>query len=231
MKYILLFFVSLIISCKQDPVATTPAEDTTKPSTPVKVPAFSKDSAFAFVAKQVEFGPRVPGSEGHKAARQWMVNKLKSYGAKVTEQPFKAKTETIGEVRAANIIASFNPTYARRVVLAAHWDTRFAADEDTERADKPIDGADDGGSGVGVLIELARLLNENPIGIGVDIILFDAEDQGSSDGGIEHGVLFSILVKICMFKDTERLWNSPRMVGAKGADPKEDVNGSFQNPR
>ncbi len=231
MKYIFfLLFLSLIISCKQDPVPTTPAEDTTKPTTPVKVPVFSKDSAYAFIAKQVAFGPRVPGSEGHKAARQWMVSKLKGYGAKVTEQTFNAKTATIGEVRAANIIASFNPTYARRVLLAAHWDTRYAADEDDERADKPIDGADDGGSGVGVLLEMARLLKENPLPIGVDIILFDAEDQGATNGGAETWCLgaqhwarnphiqgyraeFGILVD---------------MVGAKGATfQKEDVTGVF----
>ncbi len=235
MKYIFFFLLlTLIISCKQDPVATAPVEDTTKTATPVKVPVFSKDSAFAFVAKQVEFGPRVPGSEGHKAARQWMVSKLKSYGAKVTEQSFKAKTETIGEVRAANIIAAFNPTYARRVVLAAHWDTRFAADEDNERPDKPIDGADDGASGVGVLLEIARLLNENPISIGVDIILFDAEDQGSSDGDIETWCLGSQYWSKNLHVQGYRAEFGILldMVGAKGAVfQKEDVTGVFLQPK
>ena len=98
-----------------------------------------RDTAFALVGKQVSFGPRVPGSAGHKATQQWLVQKLKSYGASVKEQPFKATTATIGEVRATNIIASFNPTYARRVILAAHWDTRYAADEDAQRANAPHD--------------------------------------------------------------------------------------------
>ena len=86
MKYIFFLFTILIFaSCKQDPATTAPGDNPTVKTAPVKVPVFSKDSAFAFVGKQVAFGPRVPGSEGHKAARQWMVSKLKGYGAKVTE--------------------------------------------------------------------------------------------------------------------------------------------------
>jgi glutaminyl-peptide cyclotransferase len=118
MKHIFFFlFIIMLVSCKTEPASTPATDEKTTTAAPVKVPVFSKDSAFAYVEKQVSFGPRVPGSEGHKATRQWLVNKLKSYGASVTEQSFKANTSTIGEVRAANIIASFNPTYARRVVL------------------------------------------------------------------------------------------------------------------
>src|SRR6187431_1883493 len=114
--FFILMLFSLVISCKKGPEVTqTPPEDTT----PVHVPAFIKDSAFVYVGKQVAFGPRIPGTEGHKATRQWLVQKLKSFGATVTEQSFNTTTATIGEVRGANIIASYNPTYARRVVLAA----------------------------------------------------------------------------------------------------------------
>ena len=190
-KYVFyLLLIILVVACKTDPEQTT-TEKTTVPSTPVHVPVFSKDSAYAFVGKQVSFGPRVPGSEGHKVTRQWIVQKLKGYGANVNEQSFKAKTATIGEVRGANIIASYNPDYARRVVLAAHWDTRYIADEDDVKNKEPHDGADDGGSGVGILLEIARLLKENPVSIGVDIVLFDVEDQGATGGETDSWCLGS----------------------------------------
>jgi len=178
--YMLIFSCLVLASaCKKGNEATEePKIDT---STPITVPAFSRDSAYAYVEKQVSFGPRVPGSAAHKSMQQWLVQQFKNYGANVTEQSFKAKFATIGEVRSTNIIAAFNPTYARRVILAAHWDTRYAADEDDERSKEPIDGADDGGSGVGILLEIARLIQQNPIPLGVDIILFDAEDQGATN--------------------------------------------------
>lgn len=177
-----MFIAMLMVACKNEPQINKEADTVANKTTPVAVPLFARDTAYAFVARQVAFGPRVPGTEAHKATRQWLVQKLKGYGASVTEQSFKAKTVPLGEVRATNIIASFNPTYARRVLLAAHWDTRWEADEDATNPKKPLDGADDGGSGVGVLLEIARLIKENPISVGVDIILFDVEDQGTSDG-------------------------------------------------
>lgn len=192
MKNIFLFTLLLLVySCKKEPDQGVVDNETPQHLESVKVPAFSKDSAYVFVEKQVSFGPRVPGNPAHQAMRQWLVGKLKGYGASVTEQTFKATTATIGEVRAANVIASFNPTYARRIVLAAHWDTRYAADEDVKGADQPSDGADDGGSGVGILLEIARLLKDHPIGIGVDLVFFDAEDQGASDSGAETWCLGS----------------------------------------
>lgn len=174
--------IALLIACKNNADVKNETPENPAPQAPVPVPLFMRDSAYAFVAKQVSFGPRVPGSPGHNETRKWLVQKLTSYGASVKEQSFKATTETINEVRGTNIIASFNPTFARRVLLGAHWDTRFAADEDDDRMKEPIDGADDGGSGVGVLLEIARLIKENPLPIGVDIVLFDVEDQGTSEG-------------------------------------------------
>ena len=152
-----------------------------------QVPALSGDSAYAYVFKQVEFGPRVPGSAAHKACKEWMVGKFESFGMNVIQQDFTANIYTGEKLASTNIIAQFNPEAKKRVVLSAHWDSRHIADSplSEERENEPILGADDGGSGVGVLIEIARQLQANPIDakdLGVDIVLFDAEDLGESGG-------------------------------------------------
>lgn len=147
----------------------------------VKIPSFNADSAYVFIEKQLSFGPRVPGTEEHKACKNWLVSKLKSYGADVIEQEFIANIYTGDRWQSYNIIGQINPNEQKRIILAAHWDSRMIAEEDKDkkRIDEPILGADDGGSGVGVLLEIARLLHANPIeNLGIDIILFDAEDQG-----------------------------------------------------
>jgi len=141
------------------------------------------DSVFAFVNKQLQFGHRVPGTSEHAACKDWLVDKFSSYGAIVQEQPFKASFFDKVDQQAFNIIASFNPDHEQRILLAAHWDSRMVAekDPDVDKQKTPIHGADDGGSGVAALLEIARQINENPIDLGVDIILFDAEDNGGSD--------------------------------------------------
>lgn len=162
-----------------------PAEqaNTQTPAVKVNVPEFNQDSAFAQVARQVAFGPRVPGSKAHTACGDYLLNTLKAYGWQVQEQPFDAKVFTGTTVKGRNIIASFMPENPTRILLAAHWDTRPFADQDSVNQNKPIDGANDGGSGVGVLLELARVLataTEKPK-VGVDIIFFDVEDYGDTD--------------------------------------------------
>lgn len=151
----------------------------------VNAPAFNADSAFAFVQKQVDFGPRVPGTPQHKACAQWLEATLKQYAPATNTQSATVTAHNGKKLPVYNIIAAFNPNAARRILLAAHWDTRPNADQDTERTDQPILGANDGASGVGVLLEIARLLAANPINtLGVDIILFDTEDYG--DYGVEN---------------------------------------------
>ncbi|HZV69656.1 MAG TPA: M28 family peptidase [Saprospiraceae bacterium] len=222
---------SLFFSCKNDTqVSTDATKDGTANHAPIKVPIFSRDTAFALVAKQVAFGPRIPGTDAHQATRKWLVQKLKSYGASVNEQSFKANTVPLGEVRSVNIIGSFNPTYARRVILAAHWDTRYTADEDDERATEKFDGADDGGSGVAILLELARLIKDNPVSLGVDIIFFDAEDQGASDGKEDTWCLgsqyWSLHPHVKGYRAEYGILLD--MVGAKGATfLKEDLTNVF----
>jgi glutaminyl-peptide cyclotransferase len=109
---------------------------------------------------------------------------LNSYADKVIEQPFDAITYKGERLKATNIIAVFNPEAKRRILLGAHWDTRAIADHDPDpdKRNQPIPGADDGGSGVGVLLEIARNLHLLPVEIGVDIVMFDAEDQGADTG-------------------------------------------------
>ena len=146
-------------------------------------PVFNADSAYAFVQKQVDFGPRVPGTPGHTATKNWMIEKLKSYGWTVQTQDFQAKTYDGLTWNLSNVIASINPQAAKRILLAAHWDTRRIADKDTERLTEPIDGANDGASGVGVLLEIARVIASQELKpeVGIDIILFDGEDDGEPE--------------------------------------------------
>jgi Zn-dependent M28 family amino/carboxypeptidase len=150
----------------------------------VPVPKFDMDSAYAFVAAQVAFGPRVMNTPAHDAAGEWMVNKLEEFGAEVERQAFTATAYDGTPLKSMNIIGRFNPEEQDRILLAAHWDTRQVADSPLEtNPSAVINGADDGASGVGVLLEIARQLGKSAPHIGVDIVLFDAEDYGDPGGG------------------------------------------------
>ncbi|MFN0015857.1 MAG: M28 family peptidase [Saprospiraceae bacterium] len=156
-----------------------------KPAVTVTVPPFSPDSAYSFVQKQVDFGPRVPGSPAHKKCAAWLVGEFTRMGMVVIEQKFKANTY-FGPLDAVNIIAQYKPELTNRILISAHWDSRHIGDKDSKDKDKPIPGADDGASGVAVLLEIARVLQANPVDLGVDLICFDAEDLGD-DRGHEAG--------------------------------------------
>ena len=146
----------------------------------VIVPAFDADSAYAFISDQLGFGPRVPGMESHRKCGDYLVAKLRSYGAEVIEQEVEMRAYNGDVLNVRNVIAQFQPEKNNRVMLCAHWDSRPWADSDPDKANhyKPLPGANDGGSGVGVLLEVARQLASVPTGVGVDVILFDAEDYG-----------------------------------------------------
>lgn len=166
-------------ACSGEKTTETVVEDViSKP-----YPAFNADSAYAFVQKQVDFGPRVPESQGHSDTKNWIISKLEGYGWSVQTQEFQIKTYDGLTWDLTNIIASYNPTATKRILLAAHWDTRRIADKDTERLNEPIDGANDGGSGVGVLMEIARTIASQDLkpDVGIDIIFFDGEDDGEPD--------------------------------------------------
>lgn len=144
---------------------------------------FSADSAYAYVARLVAFGPRVPGSDSHRACGEWIAAELRRHGADtVTVQKGSATRHDGVTIPVTNIMGRFNPDASKRVLLAAHWDTRPWADAEPDPAhhSTPIPGANDGGSGVGVLLELARQFGLKRPDIGVDILMVDAEDSGVS---------------------------------------------------
>lgn len=147
----------------------------------IKAPEFNADSAYHYVQAQVDFGPRVPNTKEHVACGDYLAAKLEEYGAKVTNQ-YADLTAYDGTVlKARNIIGAYKPETKKRVALFAHWDTRPWADHDPDEKNHrtPILGANDGASGVGVLLEIARQLQQKEPEIGIDLIFFDAEDGGT----------------------------------------------------
>lgn len=145
-------------------------------------PAFSADSAYAYCKAQCDFGPRTMNSKAHDECGSWIVAKFKQYGLGVTEQRVTLNGYDGTPLKATNIIASYRPELTERVLLCAHWDTRPWADNDPDSANwrKPVLGANDGASGVAVMLELARLLHSDTtkLAVGVDFVCFDAEDWG-----------------------------------------------------
>lgn len=171
-----------LVACSR--TATTNADDGEATQHQV-VMGFNSDSAFRNIAAQVDFGPRTPGSEGHEECKEYIISTLQRYGAdEVVLQEFDGKFYTGQTFPLTNIIARFQPEASKRVLLGAHWDTRPWGDMDntSEGRSNPIPGANDGGSGVAVLLEIARLLGQRPADVGVDLVFFDGEDSGHSNG-------------------------------------------------
>ena len=172
-----LLVLLFILSCDNKSVKESKQINSSK----VEVPLFNEDSAYVYVKKQVEFGPRVVSSPGWKKCADWLEKEFKKYTPNVIIQEAPVTTYDKKNHIAKNIIASFNTEKNNRIVLFAHWDTRHVADYDSINPTSPILGANDGGSGVGVLLEIARQINNTKPKIGIDIILFDAEDYGQPE--------------------------------------------------
>lgn len=144
------------------------------------VPVFNQDSAFSYVKTQTLFGPRVPNSEAHRQCGLWLAETLNRFADTLYTQHTRVRAYNGTVLNIKNIVGVFQPERGNRILLCAHWDSRPYADWDPDPANhyRPIDGANDGASGVGVLLEIARQLHANPPPLGVDIIFFDAEDYG-----------------------------------------------------
>ena len=178
----LLLTCILLLSCATDktPQEQNPPSRARQRSAETVIPDFDGERAFQFLLAQTNFGPRNPGSVGHSRCQDYLVAELQSYADTLILQPFVHVGYDGRQYQMTNILSSFNPRATGRIALAAHWDTRPMADQeiDPERSKQPILGANDGASGVAVLLEVARQMKLHPIPIGVDIILFDGEDFG-----------------------------------------------------
>ncbi len=176
MRIIYLILISLLVACGEK--KPQPARQS---QVAVVVPTFNADSAYRYTAQQVAFGPRVPNTEAHVACGDWLAQELERFGAEVTSQHVTLRAYDGTPLKARNIIGSYKPETNKRVLLCAHWDSRPWADADPDPKNHrtPILGANDGASGVGVLLEIARQLQQQPTEIGIDIIFFDAEDYGT----------------------------------------------------
>lgn len=227
--------VILVVSCSQTE-ETKPVSRFDLIEQNNEVPAFEAESAYNYIQNQVNFGTREPNSEGHRQTRDYLISELRNFAGSnaVFAQNFQASGYDGETLELSNIIAAFNPQAKTRILLAAHWDTRPRAEEDIDsnRVNEPILGADDGGSGVGVLLELARIMSESMPPVGVDILFFDGEDYGTS-GDLDNYFLGA------------RYWSqnppvagyAPRfsilldLVGAKGAVfPKEGFSRRYAGP-
>jgi len=183
MRYFLLLLAPVILfSChnttKQKNTSAADSAMMIRPK--VEIPVFDKDSAYAFVVKQLSFGPRVPGTPAHDKCAEYITGRLKSWCADVTVQRFRMAAYNGKMLNGKNIIASWKPELKDRIILCSHWESRPWADQDPDPKNrhKPVDAANDGASGVGVLMEMARQFSIRQPAVGIDIILFDLEDYG-----------------------------------------------------
>lgn len=181
-----------LISCRDNTNTSTVSENTASTTTvadkkQVNVPSFNEQNAYDYIAKQVSFGPRVPNTPAQVACAEWLKSELSQFCDTVIAQ----NTTLIAgdgktKLRCMNVIGSINPNAKKRILLLAHWDTRPWADRDNENSNQPILGADDGGSGTAVILELAKTIKNIPLNnadIGIDILLADVEDYGKSEWG------------------------------------------------
>ncbi len=170
---------TLFTGCGNKTAPATDSSDTTS----VSVPAFNADSTYASIVTQCDFGPRVPGSQAHTRCGDYIVAAFQKLGLTVTEQRARVSGWDGQPLDCRNIIAAFKPAARDRILICTHWDSRPWADHDPDKANhrKPVPAANDGASGVAVMLEIARQLRTQQPAIGVDFICFDCEDGGTPE--------------------------------------------------
>jgi glutaminyl-peptide cyclotransferase len=140
---------------------------------------FDGQTAFGYLQTQVGFGPRVPGTEAHRRMGDWLDSLLRQRADTLIVQSWKHVTVARDTIELRNFIARFNPSAQKRILLLAHWDSRPFSDGPLSRdSTKPVPGANDGGSGVAVLLGVADVLKRAPPAVGVDLLFVDGEDYG-----------------------------------------------------
>lgn len=179
-KIISLIICTLLVmttACNNQKTSTKQQDETV-----ANGPSFNEDSAFIFCQKQCDFGPRTMNTQAHDDCGKWISNQFRRYGMSVINQNFTVAGYDRTPLKSTNIIASYKPELSTRILLCAHWDSRPWADNDPDSTNwhKPVLAANDGASGVAVMLEIARLIQQDSkLKIGVDFICFDAEDWGT----------------------------------------------------
>ena len=182
---VLVFLAGIMAACNNESTKKTESTTTTETVQKLDVPDFNADTAYSMIKSQVDLGPRTPGSDAQKKCAAWMLKAMKPYVDTIYTQDVQVTGGDGKSLPCINLIGVIHPAATKRILFLTHWDSRPWADMDTKERDKPILAADDGGSGVAVLIEVARELKAKglPADMGIDILLTDVEDYGKTEWG------------------------------------------------
>lgn len=187
MKHVFSFWalsLSLVleISCNDAPNNNSASKEPQPEKTIVQAPVFNAQQAYQYIVEQVAFGPRVPGTTAQKKCADWLIHNFKQRVDTVYVQQAKVSQPISNKTYPCyNIIGSINPQATDRLLILAHWDSRPWADEDSRDQNKPIDAADDGASGIAVMLAMADAMKNNKPNIGIDFLCVDVEDVGKSE--------------------------------------------------
>jgi glutaminyl-peptide cyclotransferase len=178
----ILVLVCLLVACNSDAKEGSAAQRgaTTGATTGATSTGFDGNAAYNYAKAQFDFGPRVPGTPAAKQAGDWIIRQMSARADTVIVQSFTHTTADGKKLPMRNILARFRPELTERILYLTHWDSRPVSESAATDAEKkmPVPGANDGASGVGLLVALADVLKKTPPGVGVDLLFTDGEDYG-----------------------------------------------------